>query len=119
METSTDLGYCTADLGYRTAALGNCTANCTALGSLGLLNNNQLSRIRYSDASTTSTVFSTGNAPENIVTHSCYMAEILDPKSDSDSRKRGENSVFNTLSKKNLMPVTIMVADTIGTVKSR
>jgi hypothetical protein len=47
------------------------------------------------------------------------MAEILDPKSDSDSRKRGKNSVFNTLSNKNLTPVTIMVADTIGTVRSR
>ncbi len=112
METSTDLGY-------RTAALGYCTANCTALGSLGLLNSNQLSRIRYSDTSTTSTVFSTGNAPEKIVTHSCYMAEMLDPKSDSDSRKGGKNSVFNTLSNKNLTPVTIMVVDTIGTVKSR
>ena len=89
METSTDLGY-------HTAALGYCTANCTALGSLGILNSNQLSRIRYSDASTTSTVFFTGNAPENIVTHSCYMAEISDPKSDSDSRKGGK-IVFSTL----------------------
>ena len=112
METSTDLGY-------RTAALGYCTANCIALGSLGLPRSNQLSRIRYSDSSTPSTVFSTGNAPKNIVTHSCYMAEISDPKSDSDSRKGGENSVFNTLSNKNLTPVTIMVVDTIGTVKSR
>ena len=89
METSTDLGY-------RTAALGYCTANCTALGSLGIRNSNQLSRIRYSDTSTTSTVFSTGNAPEKIVTHSCYMAEMLDPKSDSDSRKGGK-IVFSTL----------------------
>jgi hypothetical protein len=47
------------------------------------------------------------------------MAETLNPKSDSDSRKRGKNSVFNTLSNKNLTPVTIMVVDTIGTVKSR
>ena len=47
------------------------------------------------------------------------MVEISDPKSDSDSRKRGKNSVFNTLSNKNLTPVTIMVADTIGTVRSR
>ena len=44
------------------------------------------------------------------------MVEISDPKSDSDSRKRGENSVFNTISNKNSTPVTIMVV--IGTVKS-
>jgi hypothetical protein len=47
------------------------------------------------------------------------MAEALDPKSESNSRKRGENIVSNTLSNKNLTPVTIMVVDTIGAVKSR
>ena len=47
------------------------------------------------------------------------MAETLDPKSESNSKNRGENSVSNTLSNKNLTPVTIMVVDTIGAVKSR
>jgi len=47
------------------------------------------------------------------------MAEALDPKSESNSRKRGENSVSNTISNKNLTPVTIMVVDTISAVKSR
>ena len=47
------------------------------------------------------------------------MAEASDPKSESNSRKRGENSVFITLSNKNLTPVTIMVVDTISAVKSR
>jgi hypothetical protein len=107
------------DLGYRTA-LGYCTANCTTLGKLGLLNSNQLSRIEYSDySSTTPTVISTGNAPKHIVIPSCYMAETLDPKSDSNSSKGGKNSVSNTLSIMNLTPVTIMVVDTIGAVKSR
>jgi hypothetical protein len=78
-----------------------------------------MSRIRYSDSRTTSTVFSTGNAPKNLVTHSCYMAETVDPKPDSGSRTGRKNSAFNTLSNKNLMPVTIMVVNTIGTVKSR
>jgi len=110
VENRTGLRNCTAALGYR-------TASCTTLGSLGLLNSNQLSRIKNSDSSTTPTVFSTGNAPKNIVTRSCYMAETLDPKSESNSRKRGENSVSNTLSNKNLTPVTIMVVDTIGAVK--
>ncbi len=106
-------------LGSRTAALGYRTANCTTLGSLGLLNSNQLSQIENSDSSTTSTVFSTGNVPKNIVPHSCYMAETLDPKSESNSRKRGENSVSNTHSNKNLTPFTIMVVYIIGAVKSR
>jgi len=47
------------------------------------------------------------------------MAEASDPKSESNSRKRGENSIFNTISNKNLTPVTIMVVDTIGAVISR
>jgi hypothetical protein len=47
------------------------------------------------------------------------MAEASDPKSESSSRKKGKNSVSNTISNKNLTPVTIMVVDTIGAVKSR
>ena len=102
MENRTGYGNCTATLGYR-------IASCITLGSLGLLDSNQLSQIKNSDSSTTPTVFSTGNTPKNMVTHSCYMAEALDPKFESNSRKGGENSVFNTLSNKNLTPVTIMV----------
>jgi hypothetical protein len=98
VENRTGLGNQTATLGYR-------IASCTTLGSLGLLDSNQLSRIKNSDSSTTTTVFSTGNAPKNMVTHSCYMAEAFDPKSESNSRKRGENIVSNTLSNKNLTPV--------------
>jgi hypothetical protein len=44
---------------------------------------------------------------------------ILDPKSDPISSKRGKHGVFDTPSNKNLTPVTIMVVDTIGAVKSR
>ena len=46
VENRTGLGNCTATLGYR-------IASCTTLGSLGLLNSNQLSRIKNSDSSTT------------------------------------------------------------------
>ena len=46
METRTGLGNRTATLGYR-------IARCTTLGSLGLLDSNQLSRIKNSDSSTT------------------------------------------------------------------
>ena len=90
MENCTGLGNHAAALGYR-------IASCTTLGSLGLLDSNQLSRIKNSDSSTSPTVFSTGNAPKNMVTHSCYMAEALDPKSESNSRKMGGNSVSYTL----------------------
>ena len=59
-------------------------------------NNNQLSRIEYSDDySTTSTIFSTGNTPKNIVTHSCYMAETVDPNLRVIAEKGGE-IVFST-----------------------
>ena len=99
------------DLGYRTAT------NCTTLENLGLLDSNQLSQIE--SFNTKPTVLSTGNAPKNLHVHYCYMAESLDPKSESINRKRGRNSAFSTPPTRNLTPVTIVVIDTIGTVRSR
>ena len=102
---------------------------------LGLLNSNQLSRIQYLDSSSiNSTAIPTGNTPTNLHVHSCYMAQysdttsestsrkrhrILDPQCDPISSKRGRHGVYDTPSNENLTPVTIMVVDTIGTVKSR
>jgi hypothetical protein len=47
------------------------------------------------------------------------MAEALDPESESISQKRGRNSASSTPLTRNLTPVTIMIVDTIGTVRSR
>ncbi len=99
------------DLGYRTAT------NCTTLENLGLLDSNQLSQIEL--FSTTPTVFSNGNASKKLHIHNCCMAETLDPKSESISRKRGRNGAFSTPPTRNLTPVTIMIVDTISAVKSR
>jgi hypothetical protein len=44
------------------------------------------------------------------------MAEALEPESEPISRKKEINSDSNTPPIRNLTPVTIMVADTIGTV---
>jgi hypothetical protein len=44
---------------------------------------------------------------------------LLDPESESISRKREINSASSTSPIRNLTPVTIMVVDTIGTVRSR
>jgi hypothetical protein len=93
----TDLGYCTV-------------TDCTTLANSELLNSNQLSQIE--SFSTKPTIFSTGNAPKKIHVHNCYMAEALDPES--------ENSASSSTSPtRNLTPVTIMVVDTIGAVRSR
>ncbi len=75
-----------------------------------------MSQIEYS--TTTSPVLSTGNAPKKLHVHFCCMAEALDPKSESISRKRGE-IVLPALLQLGILPVTIMVVDTIGAVKSR
>jgi hypothetical protein len=99
------------DLGYRTPT------DCTTLENLGLLNSNQLSQSEL--FGTTPTVLPTRNAPKKSHVHNCYMAEALDPESESISRKRGRNSAASTPPTRNLTPVTIMVVDTIGTVKSR
>jgi hypothetical protein len=47
------------------------------------------------------------------------MAEALDPEAESISRKKEINSASSTSPIRNLTPVTIMVVDTIGTVRSR
>ncbi len=79
-----------------------------------------MSGIENLDSSSTNpTVFSTGNAPKNLHVHNCYMAEALDPESESISRKKEINSASNTSPIRNLTPVSIMVVDTIGTVRSR
>ena len=57
---------------------------------------------------TKSTSPSTGNAPNNSIVNShCYMAEEVHVKTTKIPQSR------------NLTPVTIMVADTIGTIQSR
>ena len=56
---------------------------------------------------TKSTSPSTGNASNSILNDHCYMAEEVHVKPTKIPQSR------------NLTPVTIMVADTIGTVKSR
>jgi hypothetical protein len=70
----------------------------------------KLSKIKKSDIlfNTKSTSPSTGNAPNNSIVNShCYMAEEVHVKTTKNPQSR------------NLTPVTIMVADTIGTIKSR
>ena len=47
------------------------------------------------------------------------MAEALEPESEPISRKKEINSASSTSPTRNLTPVTIMVADNIGTVRSR
>jgi hypothetical protein len=105
--------------------LGNCTANCTDLGSvqyknLEILTNKQLSRITNSDfKGTNSSMFSTGNAPKDLIIDQCYMADHIDDKSKIDSKKRKKNSIPDSPQNRNLTPVTIMVSESIGAVRSR
>ena len=103
---------------------------------------NQLSETEFFDISgTNTTVFSTGKAPKNLhknnklelknmnlvssskwlQDHSCYMTDAINNNSmqNSKKRKRGEENPDNLCSKRNLTPVTIMVVDTIDTIKSR
>jgi hypothetical protein len=47
------------------------------------------------------------------------MADHIDAKSNVDSRKRKRNSIPDSPQNGNLTPVTIMVADSIGAVRSR
>jgi hypothetical protein len=64
--------------------LGYCTADCTDLGSVqyensGILTSKQLSRITNSDFNgTNSSMFSTGNAPKDLIIDQCYMADHID-----------------------------------------
>ena len=107
------------DSGNRTAACTNLKENVQCK-KLGILNSNQLSGIENLDSSSTNpTVFSTGNAPKNLHVHNCYMAEALEPEPEPINRKKETNSASSTSPTRNLTPVTIMVADTIGTVRSR
>ena len=99
------------DLGNRTVT------DCTTLGKLGLQDSNQLPQIE--SFSTEPTVFSTGNAPKNLHVHDCYMAGALEPESEPISSKKETNSASSISPTRNLTPVTIMVVDTIGTVRSR
>ncbi len=125
METCTEY-YCTI-LENRTTNcnLGNGTANCTDFGSvlyenLGILTSKQLSRITNSDFnSINSSTFSTGNTPKDLIIDQYYMADHMDAESKIDSRKRKRNSISDSPPNRNLTPVTIMVADSIGAVRSR
>jgi hypothetical protein len=47
------------------------------------------------------------------------MADHIDAKSKIESRKRKRNSIRDSPQNGNLTPVTIMVADSIGAVRSR
>jgi hypothetical protein len=86
-EYHTVLGNCT------NCILGNCTADCTDLGSiqyknLGILTNKQLSRIMNSDFNgTDSSMFSTGNAPKDLIIDQCYMADHIDAKSKIEGKE--------------------------------
>ena len=101
----------------RTDLENRTVTDCTTLEKLGLQNSNQLSQIE--SFSTEPTVFSTGNAPKNLHVHDCYMAEAPEPESEPVSSKKEINSTSSTSPTRNLTPVTIMVVDTIGTVRSR
>jgi hypothetical protein len=86
--------------------------SCTALENVlyEIENSDELSKIKKSDTffNIKSTSPSTGNAHnKSIVNSHCYMAEEVHVKPTKIPQSR------------NLTPVTIMVADTIGTVKSR
>mgnify|MGYP001057544305 FL=1 len=108
--------------------LGKCTENCTDLESVryetesnrtkkcteleNVLKETELSfkksKIKKSDIlyNTKPTPSSTGNAPNESNTY-CYLTEEVYANSTKIPQSR------------NLTPVTIMVVDTIGTIKSR
>jgi hypothetical protein len=99
--------------------------NYTGLGgvlykNLGIRTSKQLSRVANSDfKGTNSSTFSTGNAPKNLIIDQWYMVDHIDAKSKIDSRKRKRNSIPDSPQNGNLTPVIIMVADSIGAVRSR
>ena len=88
--------------------LGKSTENRTRLENVRYENvrSNKLSKADIF-FNTKSTSPSTGNASNSILNDHCYMAEEVHVKPTKIPQSR------------NLTPVTIMVADTIGTVKSR
>ena len=102
--------------------LGNCTENCTALKNVLYetaltVNSKELSSIKTTDMIYSTN--STGNAPNTLDTTNCYMSEEVDAKSEINSTKGGRNVTPTTPQHRNLTPVTIMVADTIGAIRSR
>jgi hypothetical protein len=87
---------------------------------IGILTSKQLCRITNSDFDGTNfSTFSTGNAPKNLNMDQCYKSDHIDAKSNIDNRKRKRNNISDSPHNRNLTPVTIMVADSIGTVGSR
>jgi hypothetical protein len=85
-----------------------------------ILTSKQLSRIMNSDFNgTNASTFYTGNAPKHLIIDQCYVADHIDAKSKIDSRKKKKNCIPDSPQNKNLIPVTIMVADSIGAVRSR
>ncbi len=120
IEYCTVLGNCTTN-----DILVNCTSNCTDLESVQydnaeILTSKKLSRIMNSDFNGTNSLkFSTGNAPKNLIIGQCYMADHIDAKSKIDSKKRTRNSFPDNPQSRNITPVTIMIADSIGAVRSR
>ena len=110
--------------------LENCTENCThtvyrlhlaniLYKNTELLTSKQLFEIGCLDIyGTNATEFSTGNASKNLHVDSCYMADTIYANPKPGSKKRGREEFHNSTSNKNLTPFTIMVVDTIGTIKS-
>jgi hypothetical protein len=67
---------------------------------------------------TNSSKFSTGNAPKDLTIDQCYMVDHIDAESKIDSKKRKRSSFPDSPQNRNLAPVTIMIADSIGAVRS-
>ncbi len=91
--------------------LGNRTEKCTVLGNVQYETDicDKLSKIEKSDtfSNTKSASPSTGNASnKSYLNNHCYMTEEVHVNLTEISQNR------------NLTPLTIMVADTIGTIKS-
>ncbi len=83
------------------------------------LTSKTLSRIMNSDFNgTNSSNLSTGNAPKNLIIGQCYMTDHIDAESKINSKKRKRNSFPENPQNRNLTPVTIMIADSIGAVRS-
>jgi len=90
--------------------VGKCTEDCTALGTVWYetKSRDKLSKIKKSDKfSNTKSISTSTENTFNQTNHHCYMTKEVHVKSTQISQNRY------------LTPVTIMVADTIRTVKSR
>jgi hypothetical protein len=85
-----------------------------------MLTSKELSRIMNSDFNGTNSLkFSTGNAPKDLTIDQCCMADHIDAESKIDSKKKKRSSFPDSPQNRNLTPVTIMIADSIGAVRSR